>query len=161
MRKRIKKEEFSMYQFITCASSYPEFEEKFIKIFDSKEVMETSIKLTVDIESKDYEYREYGEIRYNYYNIIRDLGINYGIYKNEQEFKDDYCDDERKLEIDFENFYCNLRRFNKKFYLALIKNGVTYKQMYDAAFVPSRKYGINYDINKLVKKYEDIFNSIK
>ena len=162
MEKIVWKEKFDINKIIKEAEGYyPKFYDEFVLSFDSKEVMETSIKLAIDIESDKYKYNSfnscinYYEYYYNYRKIIIDLAINYGIYKNEEEVVEDFYDI-RSLEIDFLNFYCNLKRRNKKLYLVLKKNGITDKQMYDECFISSDDKHINYDINKLVKKYENI-----
>ena len=162
MENTVWKEKFDINKLIKEAEGYyPKFHEEFILSFDNKEVMETSIKLAIDIESDKYKYdrlnryANYYLYYYNYRKIIIDLAINYGIYKNEEEAGEDFYDI-KSLEIDFLNFYCNLKKRNKKLYLALKKNGITDKQMYDECFISSDDKHINYDINKLVKKYEDI-----
>ena len=162
MENIIFKEDFDVNKIIKIAEEYyPKFYNEFILSFNNKEVMETSIKLAIDIESDKYKYNRfnryanYYQYYYNYRKIIIDLAINYGIYKNEEEAGEDFYDI-RSLEIDFLNFYCNLKRRNKKLYLALKKNGITDKQMYDECFISSDGEHINYDINKLVKKYENI-----
>lgn len=158
MEKIIYKEDFNINELIRFAEEhYPKFYEEFVLSFDSVESMEVSIKLAINIENKCYKrFDYYNNEFYYYHNIIRDLGINYDIYKNELEFREDYYN-ERKLEIEFLNFYCNLKRRNKKLYLTLKKNGITDKQMYDECFISSDGEHINYDINKLVKKYENIY----
>ena len=158
----MRREDFDINKLIKEAEGYyPKFYEEFVLIFDSIESMEVSIKLAINIESNEYKYNlfnsysNYYEYYYNYRKIIRDLAINYGIYKDEEEMGKDFYDI-RSLKIEFLNFYCNLKRRNKKLYLALKKKGITDKQMYDECFVSSDGKHINYDINKLVKKYENI-----
>ena len=158
----MRREDFDINKLIKEAEGYyPKFYEEFVLSFDSIESMEVSIKLAINIESNEYKYNlfnsysNYYEYYYNYRKIIRDLAINYGIYKDEEKMGEDFYDI-RTLEIEFLNFYCNLKRRNKKLYLALKKKGITDKQMYDECFISSDGKHINYDINKLVKKYEDI-----
>ena len=158
----MRREYFDINKLIKEAEGYyPRFYEEFVLSFDSIESMEVSIKLAINIESNEYKYNlfnsysNYYEYYYNYRKIIRDLAINYGIYKDEEKMGEDFYDI-RTLEIEFLNFYCNLKRRNKKLYLALKKKGITDKQMYDECFISSDGKHINYDINKLVKKYEDI-----
>lgn len=158
----MRREDFDINKLIKEAEGYyPRFYEEFVLSFDSVESMEVSIKLAINIESNEYKYNlfnsysNYYEYYYNYRKIIRDLAINYGIYKDEEEMGEDFYDI-RTLEIEFLNFYCNLKRHNKKFYLSLKKKGITDKQMYDECFVSSDGKHINYNISKLVKKYEDI-----
>ena len=158
----MRREDFDINKLIKEAEGYyPKFYEEFVLSFDSIESMEVSIKLAINIESNEYKYNlfnsysNYYEYYYNYRKIIRDLAINYGIYKDEEKMGEDFYDI-RTLEIEFLNFYCNLKRRNKKLYLALKKKGITDKQMYDECFISSNGKHINYDINKLVKKYENI-----
>ena len=83
---------------IGWASYYPEFEEKFIETFDNKESLEVFLKLTINVN--DYFETKYIEAEYDYKNMIRDLEIQFKIYKNEEEFKADYYD-EKYIEKDF------------------------------------------------------------
>ena len=91
-------EEFNIETLIEWASRYPEFEEKFIETFDSKESLEVFLKLTINVN--DYFETKYIEAEYDYKNMIRDLEIQFKIYKNEEEFKADYYD-EKYIEKDF------------------------------------------------------------
>ena len=144
--------EFNVEALIKWTSRYPEFEEKFIKTFDSKESLEVCLKLTININ--DYFETEYIEAEYDYENMIRDLGIQFKIYKNEEEFEDDYYN-EKYIEKDFFDFYERLEKHYTEFYEKLKEKGITNKQIYDDAFIkPSGKYGINYDFVKLAKKYD-------
>ena len=145
-------EEFNVEILIKWASRYPEFEEKFIETFDSKESLEVCLKLTINVN--DYFEAEYIEAEYDYENMIRDLGIQFKIYKNEEEFEDDYYDSEY-IEKDFFDFYKRLEKHYTEFYEKLKEKGLTDKQIYDDAFIkPSGKYGINYNFVKLAKKYD-------
>ena len=145
-------EEFNVEALIKWASRYPEFEEKFIETFDSKESLEVCLKLTININ--DYFETEYIEAEYDYENMIRDLGIQFKIYKNEEEFEDDYYN-EKYIEKDFFDFYERLEKHYTEFYEKLKEKGITNKQIYDDAFIkPSGKYGINYNFVKLAKKYD-------
>ena len=144
--------EFNVEALIKWTSRYPEFEEKFIKTFDSKESLEVCLKLTININ--DYFETEYIETEYDYENMIRDLGIQFKIYKNEEEFEDDYYN-EKYIEKDFFDFYERLEKHYTEFYEKLKEKGITNKQIYDDAFIkPSGKYGINYNFVKLAKKYD-------
>ena len=150
-------EEFNIETLIEWAGYYPEFEEKFIETFDSKESLEVYLKLTINVNDYfDVEY-DYGNNyfeRYDYENMIRDLGIQFKIYKNEEEFEDDYYN-EKYIEKDFFDFYERLEKHYTEFYEKLKEKGITNKQIYDDAFIkPSGKYGINYNFVKLAKKYD-------
>ena len=150
-------EEFNIETLIEWTSRYPEFEEKFIETFDSKESLEVYLKLTINVNDYfDIEY-DYGDScfeRYDYENMIRDLGIQFKIYKNEEEFEDDYYN-EKYIKKDFFDFYERLEKHYTEFYEKLKEKGLTDKQIYDDAFIkPSGKYGINYDFVKLAKKYD-------
>ena len=70
--------EFNVEILIKWASRYPEFEEKFIETFDSKELLEVYLKLTINVNNyleTGYDYDEGFFQKYNYETIIRDLGI--------------------------------------------------------------------------------------
>ena len=91
-------EEFDIEELIDFASLYPEFEEKFIKQFDSSEAIEVAVKLAINIDAyfeygRDYD-GEYFE-HYNYNNMIKYLSIQLGIYENEEQF----CKDSHKAEF--------------------------------------------------------------
>ena len=71
-------EEFNIETLIEWASRYPEFEEKFIETFDSKELLEVYLKLTINVNNyleTGYDYDKGFFQKYNYETIIRDLGI--------------------------------------------------------------------------------------
>ena len=143
-------EEFNIETLIEQASRYPEFEEKFIETFDSKESLEVFLKLTINVN--DYFETKYIEAEYDYKNMIRDLEIQFKIYKNEEEFKADY-DDEKYIEKDFFDFYERLEKHYTEFYEKLKEKGLADKQIYDDAFIKlSGKYGINYNFVELAKK---------
>ena len=83
------------------------------------------------------------------------MGIQFKIYKNEEEFEDDYYDEEY-IEKDFFDFYKRLEKYYTEFYEKLKEKGLTDKQIYDDAFRPSGKYGVDYNINKLLEKYNKV-----
>ena len=150
--------EFDIEILIGWASYYPEFEEKFIETFDNKESLEVFLKLTINVNDyieTGYEYDEGYFERFNYETIIRDLGIQFKIYKNEEEFEADYYDEEY-IEKDFFDFYKRLEKYYTEFYEKLKEKGLTDKQIYDDAFRPSGKYGVDYNINKLLEKYDKV-----
>ena len=155
-------EEFDINELIGFAECYPEFEEKFIETFDSSEAIEVAVKLAINIDAyfeSGYDYDgEYFE-HYNYNNIIKDLSIQLGIYKNEEEFKEDFYYEE-ELEDKFFEFYEQLEELYPNFYKELKKKGLTDKQIYDDAFQSSGKYGIEWDEAKLAKKY-DLYSILK
>ena len=142
---------------IGWASYYPEFEEKFIETFDNKESLEVFLKLTINVNDyieTGYEYDEGYFERFNYETIIRDLGIQFKIYKNEEEFECDYYDEEY-ISKNFFDFYKRLEKHYTEFYEKLKEKGLTDEQIYNDAFIkPSGKYGINYNFVKLAKKYD-------
>lgn len=153
-------EEFNIETLLGWASYYPEFQEKFVEKFDSKESLEVVLKLMINYIEKGYDYDEGDYERYDYENMIRDIGIKFGIYENEEEFEDDYYDEDY-IEVSFFNFYKRLEKYCTEFYEKLKEKGLTDKQIYDDAFKPSGKYGIDYDFVKLAKKhnlYEYFYN---
>ena len=149
-------EEFDINELIDFAGWYPEFEEKFIKRFDSKEAIEVAVKLAINIDAyfeSGYDYDgEYFEC-YDYENMIKDLAIQLGIYKNQEEFEEDFYYEE-ELEDKFFEFYEQLEELYPNFYKELKKKGLTDKQIYDDAFQSSGKYGIEWDEAKLAEKYD-------
>ena len=155
-------EKFDINELIGYAECYPEFEEKFIETFDSEESLKVYLKLAININAyfeSGYDYDgEYFE-NYNYNNIIKDLSIQLGIYKNEEEFKEDFYYEE-ELEDKFFEFYERLAELYPNFYKELKKKGLTDKQIYDDAFQSSGKYGIEWDEAKLAKKY-DLYSILK
>ena len=155
-------EEFDIDELIGWAEFYPEFKEKFIETFDSKESLKVYLKLAININAyfeSGYDYDgEYFE-NYNYNNIIKDLSIQLGIYKNEEEFKEDFYYEE-ELEEKFFGVYEQLEELYPNFYKELKKKGLTDKQIYDDAFQSSGKYGIEWDEAKLAKKY-DLYSILK
>ena len=151
-------EKFDIDELIDFASLYPEFEEKFIKRFDSKESIEVAVKLAINIDAyfeSGYDYDgEYFE-HYNYNNMIKDLSINFGIYKNEEEFEEDIYDGqtEEELEEEFNDFIEVLEEAFTDFYKELKKKGITNKQIYDDAIQKSGKYRFEFNKVKLAEKY--------
>ena len=148
-------EEFDIEELIDFASLYPEFEEKFIKQFDSSEAIEVAVKLAINIDAyfeSGYDYDgEYFEC-YDYNNMIKDLSINLGIFKNEQEFEEDYYYEE-DLEEKFDYFLEELEEAYPNFYKELKKKGLTDKQIYDDAIQPYGKYGFEFNKQKLAEKH--------
>ena len=149
-------EKFDINELIGYAECYPEFEEKFIETFDSEESLKVYLKLAINTNAyfeSGYDYDgEYFEC-YDYNNIIKDLSIQLGIYKNEEEFKEDFYYEE-ELEDKFFEFYEQLEELYPNFYKELKKKGLTDKQIYDDAFQKSGKYGIEWDEAKLAEKYD-------
>ena len=89
-RELLYKKKFDIDELIRYAYfCRPKFYKEFIEQFDSKETIETTIKLTINIEEDKYKFYYYGEYRYRYNTIIKDLGIQYEIYENEMEFYKD------------------------------------------------------------------------
>ena len=126
-------EEFNIEALIKWASRYPEFEEKFIETFDNKESLEVCLKLTINVNDyfdTEYDYDDGYLERYDYENMIRDLGIQFKIYKNEEEFEEDYYDS-KYIEKDFFDFYKRLEKHYTEFYEKLKEKGLTDKQIYE------------------------------
>ena len=82
---------FDINKLIEIAKKYyPKFYKEFISIFNNnKEAMMTSIKLAIDIENEKYRY-EFVTYKFDYYTIIRDVALFFGIYKNEKEFYENF-----------------------------------------------------------------------
>ena len=70
---------------------HPRFYREFVSKIDDDIWLETSIKLAIDVDSKEFKYIDYnGKIRYDYYQIIKRSGMRYGIYECESDFYKDY-----------------------------------------------------------------------
>ena len=70
---------------------HPKFYREFVKKIDDNIWLETSIKLMINLDDNDYKYIDYNEkIKYDYYQIIKEVGMRYGIYKDESDFYRDY-----------------------------------------------------------------------
>ena len=158
-------EKFDINELIGYAECYPEFEEKFIETFDSEESLKVYLKLAINTNAyfeSGYDYDgEYFEC-YDYNNMIKDLSIQLGIYKNEEEFEEDYYDEyiEETLTDEFFRFYRDLEELFPNFYKELKKKGLTDKQIYDDAFQKSGKYKIECNEYKLAEKY-DLYSILK
>lgn len=75
--------EFDIDTFIKFARRSTKFYKEFIEKFDSKEAIEISIKLAINIQDdKYYNIVDCCDL----FKIIKDVGILYGIYENEEEF---------------------------------------------------------------------------
>lgn len=60
----------------------------------AEEAMEVAVKLAINVEDdKYYKFYLYRNVyEYDYDTLIKDLGIQYGIYENESDFDDYYND---------------------------------------------------------------------
>ena len=75
--------------FIACAKySCSKFYKEFLSNFNN-EIIEVCVKLVIDFENDNYKFYCFGGFELDYINIIKDLGIYYGIYENEKEFCED------------------------------------------------------------------------
>ena len=53
--------------------------------------LETSIRLAINLDDENFKYIEYNEeIKYDYYQIIKEVGMFYGIYECESDFYKDF-----------------------------------------------------------------------
>ena len=76
---------------LTAEESHPRFYREFVKKVDDNIWLETSIKLAINLDDNDYKYIDYNEkIKYDYYQIIKNVGRFYGIYQCESDFYKDY-----------------------------------------------------------------------
>ena len=70
---------------------HPRFYREFVKKIDDDISLEASVKLAIDVDSKEFKYIDYNhKIRYDYYQIIKQVGKFYGIYQCESDFYKDY-----------------------------------------------------------------------
>ena len=149
-------EYFRTENFIRIAKKcYPKFYSEFIKSFDSEESLNVCIKLLFDNVNDIYmkcvdpdPYDE--EWWFNYHDLIRDLGLHYGVYENKEEYDKDYYDD---------IYIYRLKKYYPKFYEKLKKKGLTDKQIYDDGFI-SFKNNKKWDTSKLAKKYK-LYNFLR
>ena len=76
---------------ITAEESHPRFYREFVKKVDDNIWLETSIKLAINLDDNDYKYLDYdGKMRYDYYQVVKNVGFFYGIYQCESDFYKDY-----------------------------------------------------------------------
>ena len=76
---------------IIAEESHSRFYREFVKKFDDNIWLETSIRLAINLDDNDYKYLNYdGKMRYDYYQIIKNVGKFYGIYQSESDFYKDY-----------------------------------------------------------------------
>ena len=67
------------------------FYREFVSKFQDDISLEVAIKLVINIDDDNFKYIEYNEeIKYDYYQIIKEVGILYSIYKDESEFYKDF-----------------------------------------------------------------------
>ena len=76
---------------LTAEESHPRFYREFVKKVDDNIWLETSIKLAINLDDDDYKYLDYdGKMRYDYYQVVKNVGFFYGIYQCESDFYKDY-----------------------------------------------------------------------
>ena len=67
------------------------FYREFVSKFKDDISLEVAIKLVVNIDDENFKYIEYNEeIKYDYYQIIKEVGIFYSVYESESEFYKDF-----------------------------------------------------------------------
>ena len=70
---------------------HPRYYREFVSKFQDDISLEVAIKLVVNIDDENFKYIEYNEeIKYDYYQIIKEVGIFYSIYESESEFYKDF-----------------------------------------------------------------------
>lgn len=140
--------EFNIYEFIETASHYIKFYKEFCLSFNSNEIMETSIKLIIDIDDDEYFGCSLDYDYYNYDKLIRDLGISYEIYEDEKSFEEDYCNN---------NYIYNLKIKYPEFYKKLKEKGLTDNEICNDGFIQSEK---KWDTIELAKKHK-LYNFLR
>ena len=76
---------------LTAEESHPRFYREFVSKIDDNIWLETSIRLAINLDDDDYKYLDYdGKMRYDYYQVIKNVGFFYGIYQCESDFYKDY-----------------------------------------------------------------------
>ena len=157
MMPKCRKEYFRTENLIEISERfYPKFYSEFIKSFDSEESLKVSIKLLFDNVNDIYmecvdpdPYDE--EWWFNYHDLIRDLGLHYGVYKNKEEYDKDYFDDK---------YIYRLKTNYPKLYEKLKKKCLTDKQIYDDGFISFENNKNKWDTSKLAKKYK-LYNFLR
>ena len=67
------------------------FYREFVEKFEDDISLEVAIKLVINIDDENFKYIEYNEeIKYDYYQIIKEVGIFYSVYECESEFYKDF-----------------------------------------------------------------------
>ena len=67
------------------------FYRELVSKFQDDISLEVAIKLVVNLDDENFKYIEYNEeIKYDYYQIIKEVGIFYSIYESESEFYKDF-----------------------------------------------------------------------
>ena len=67
------------------------FYREFVEKFEDDISLEVAIKLVINIDDENFKYIEYNEeIKYDYYQIIKEVGIFYSVYECESDFYKDF-----------------------------------------------------------------------
>ena len=85
-------EKFNIEIFKKIAEEFhPRFYREFVSKIDDNIWLETSIRLAINLDDNDYKYLDYdGKMRYDYYQVVKNVGFFYGIYECESDFYKDY-----------------------------------------------------------------------
>ena len=85
-------EKFNIKIFKKMAEEFhPRFYREFVSKIDDDIWLETSIRLAINLDDNDYKYLDYdGKMRYDYYQVVKNVGFFYGIYQCESDFYKDY-----------------------------------------------------------------------
>ena len=112
----------------------PKFYEEFVLNFENIESFKVSINLV--IKPEDYEYHYPGcedDYKYDYYNMAKDLGLHYGIYKNEEELYKDIEQGEKNFEK-FDKFIEYFKKILPDFFEKLYEQELTSEEMFDITY---------------------------
>ena len=75
---------------IEYAEKYcPKFYKKFLSNFNDYQSIEICVQLTIDLKDDEYIFYQHGRYEFDYFAIIRELGIQFNIYKNDESFYED------------------------------------------------------------------------
>ena len=81
---------FDVNKLIEYAEEYcPKFCKEFLSNFKNSKAIEVCVQLTIDLTDEEYIFYRYGGYEFDYFAIIRKLGIHFNIYENDENFYKD------------------------------------------------------------------------
>ena len=98
---------FDVNKLIEYAEEYcPKFCNDFLSNFKNSKAIEVCIQLTIDLTDEEYVFYKYGGgYEFDYFAIIRKLGIHFNIYKNDENFYKDILTKGRLCENTYNEEY--------------------------------------------------------
>ena len=81
---------FDVNKLIEYAEEYcPKFCNEFLSNFKNSKAIEVCVQLTIDLTDEKCIFYRYGGYGFDYFAIIRKLGIQFNIYENDEKFYED------------------------------------------------------------------------